>query len=469
MPLDRLVPELSVLLAAVAVVLAASLLPRRLQWLCASLAALGLAVAAAAAALQLSWPAQLTFDGAWAIDGVTVWAKLVILSATLLVLSMSPEWLHRDPRHGEYYGVLLFAAAGALMMAGAADTMELVIGVLLSSTTGYTLAAYHRGDDLSVEAGMKYFLVGALANALLLIGVVWLFGLAGSTDYAAIADAVRSRQPGAPWLIAATFVVAGLCFKLGAVPAHTWMPDVAQGAPAPAAAFLTVVPKAGAAVALVRLGQIVGGELAAWSGLIATLAVLSMTLGNLAALRQTDVRRLLGWSSVSQSGYLLVAVALVGHSTRALPAMIVFLAGYAAANLAAFAVVTWLRGRTDIQDYRGLARARPWGMLVLTLAFLSLIGIPPLVGFAGKLLLMLAAVDGGRTWLAVAVVLNSVISLFYYARVIGPMDFESPPSRVAVLGPWASAAMLVAGGLTLGLGLAVDALLRGLAGVTLLP
>ncbi|MCG6941650.1 MAG: NADH-quinone oxidoreductase subunit N [Thiohalocapsa sp.] len=469
MPLARLVPELAVLLAAIVVILSASLLPRRQQGFCALLAALGLVVAAAAAGLQLGWPAALGFSGTWAIDRVTVWAKLIILGGTLLVLLMSPEWLRRDPRHGEYYAVLLFATVGALMMAGAADTMELVIGVLLSSTTGYTLAAYHRGDDLSVEAGMKFFLVGALANALLLIGVVWLFGLAGSTEYAVIKEAVGSGQPDTAWLVAATFVVIGLCFKLGAVPAHTWMPDAAQGAPVPAAGYLTVVPKVGAAVALARLGQVLGGELAGWSGLIATLAVLSMTLGNLAALRQTDVRRLLGWSSVSQSGYLLVAVAMIGRSGQALPALIVFLAGYAAANLAAFAVVARLRGRADLQDYRGLARARPWSMLVLTIALLSLLGIPPLVGFAGKLLLMLAAVDGGLSWLAVAVVLNSVISLFYYARVIGPMYFEPPPPRVAVLGPWAQTAMLLAGALTVGLGFGVDGLLRGLAGAVLLP
>lgn len=469
MPLSQLLPELSVLLAAVLVILSASLLPRRLQWVCAVLAAIGLAAATVAAGLQLGGPAQLTFSGTWAMDRVSAWAKLIILIGTLLTLLMSPEWLHRDPRHGEYYAVLLFAALGALMMAGAADTMELVVAVLLSSTTGYTLSAYHRGDTLSVEAGMKLFLVGALANALLLIGVVWLFGLVGSTDYGAIAQRLGAGQSSTARLVAASFVVVGLCFKLGAVPAHTWMPDVAQGAPVPAAGYLTTIPKVGAAVALARLGQVLGIELAAWSWLIAALAVATMTLGNLAALRQTDVRRLLGWSSVSQSGYLLVAIAMIGRSDEAVPSMIVFLVGYTAANLAAFAVVARLRGRTDIQDYRGLALAQPWSMLVLTVAFLSLIGIPPLIGFAGKLLLMLAAVDGGLTWLAAAVVLNSVVSLVYYARVIGPMYFESPPPRVAVLGPWAHAAMVFAGASTLGLGLGVEGLIRALGDATLLP
>lgn len=296
MPIGDLIPKLVILLTAVAALLSASFLSRQRQWLCSWIAGLGLLGAGLAAAVQLTTPARLTFSGVWAIDSISVWTKLIIIGATLITVLLSPEWFRHERRHGEYYAVLLFAALGAILLTGAADTMQLVVGVLLSSVAGYTLAAYHRDWDLSVEAGMKFFLIGALTNSLLLIGVVWLFGLAGSTDYRVIAESLGASAEPAAWLAAMTLVVVGLTFKLGAVPAHTWMPDVAEGAPAPAAAYLTVVPKVGAAIALARLGELFGAELPAWPPLIVALAVATMTLGNLAALRQADLRCPRSWS-----------------------------------------------------------------------------------------------------------------------------------------------------------------------------
>ena len=469
MPVGDLLPELILLLTAVAVMLAASFLAQRRQVWCAWLAGLGLLGSGMALVAQLSTPARLTFNGIWAIDGASIWARLIMVVATFIVVLLIPEWLRTDRRHGEYYAVLLFATLGALFMAGAADTMQLMIGVLLASITGYTLAAYHRGHDLSVEAGMKFFLVGALTNSLLLIGIVWLFGLAGSTDYREIGAALSESGNTVGWLVAAAFIVVGLAFKLGAVPAHTWMPEVAEGAPLPSAAYLMVIPKIGAALALARLGQMFTHEVDSWRALIAALAVASMTLGNLAALRQTDLRRLLGWSSVSQSGYALVAVAMIGWSPQALPALLIFLAAYAAANIAAFAVVTELRGRTVIDQYRGLASIHPWIMAVLTLALLSLVGIPPLAGFAGKLVPMLAAVEADYAWLAVVVVVNTVVSLFYYLRVIAPAYFVSSDGPMPTLGRGAWIALSLSGLLTVVLGLGAGMLLQELESLELLP
>ncbi|MBN1239364.1 MAG: NADH-quinone oxidoreductase subunit N, partial [Gammaproteobacteria bacterium] len=373
-----------------------------------------------------------------------------------------------DRRHGEFYAVMLLGALGAMLMAGAMDTMQLVLGVLLSSVTGYTLAGFHRASPLSVEAGMKFFLIGALTNALLLIGVVLLFGLLGGTSYEAMA-AMLAERPGSTGLLAGLgLAVVGVAFKLAAVPAHAWMPDVAEGAPAPSAAFLTVVPKIGAALALARLLDLFPDEAIPWRPLVATLAVASMTLGNLAAFWQQDVRRLIGWSSVSQSGYALIAVTLIGLSAQAVPALLFFLAGYAAANLAAFGVVTELRGRTALDDYRGLASARPVAAAVLIVAFLSLVGIPPLAGFVGKLMLFVAAIDAGYAWLAVVAVANTVASLFYYARVIAPMYFDAPSRPVATLGRAALVAMLAAGALVVVLGAGADALLSRLGEAGLL-
>lgn len=469
MPLGDILPEIAVVVAAMITLVAASFMPQRWQWLGAPLAFMGLLAGIALCAAQLAEPPRLTFSGVWALDGVSIWARLLILGATAGAVMLTPEWLYRDRRHGEYYAMLLLSALGAMLLAGAADTLQLVMGVLLSSVTGYTLAAYHRDWALSVEAGMKYFLIGALTNTLLMIGVTLLFGLHGSTNYTALATSLVSAPPQGLTLLALVLVVVGVAFKIAAVPAHAWMPDVAEGAPPPAAAFLTVVPKIGAAIALARLLQLFPAEAVAWQPVLAMLAVTTMTLGNLGALWQNDVRRLLGWSAVSQSGYALMAVTVVGRTEMALPALLFFLAGYAAANIAAFAVVTQLRGRTDLDHYRGLAAARPWAAAVLVASFLSLVGIPPLAGFVGKLTLFLATIDAGYAWLAVVAVINTVISLFYYLRVLGPMYFDDTTAPVAVLGRWAGYGLSIAGTSVLLLGLDAEIVLAAFRKAILLP
>ena len=469
MPVGDVLPEIAMLVAALVALLSASFVPRQHQWLGAPLALVGLLAAGVLCTAQLTASPQLTFSGTWALDGGGTWARLLIIAGTALSVLLSPDWLRGDRRHGEYYPMLLLSALGAMLLASAADTLQLVMGVLLSSVTGYVLAAYHRDWALSVEAGMKYFLIGALANTLLMIGVALLFGLLGDTTYEGMAAALARTPPSATLLLALTMVVVGVAFKLGAVPAHAWMPDVAEGAPAPAAAFLTVVPKIGAALALARLLQLFPLETAGWHPLVATLAVATMTLGNLAALGQTDVRRMIGWSSVSQSGYALMAVAVMGLSTEALPALLFFLAGYAVANLAAFTVVTHLRGRTDIEHYRGLAAARPWTCAVLVLSFLSLVGIPPLAGFVGKLTLFLATIDAGYAWLAVVAVINTVVSLFYYLKVLAAIYFEDATKPALVLGRWTAAALGLTGVLIVALGIGSDSFLLALNGVSLLP
>lgn len=299
---------------------------------------------------------------------------------------------------------------------------------------------------------MKYFLVGALTNSLLCTGVVWLFGLTGSTGYPEIATRLAQGVDELALLVATGCIVIGLTFKLAAFPAHAWMPDVAQASPVPAAAFLTVVPKIGAAIALARFATL----LPAQSGvmlLIALLAAVTMTLGNLAALWQKDVRRLLGWSAVAQSGFALMAVAAIPASPDALVALLVFLATYAAANLAAFAAVVDLRGRTALGDYAGLLHKAPAPALALILALLSFVGIPPLVGFFGKFMLYRTTLEGGLGWLALVGALNSAVSLFYYLRVAGTLVFGKPENTVHRLDgkTWMLASLigvlLVAGGL----------------------
>jgi NADH-quinone oxidoreductase subunit N len=468
MPVGDVLPELLLVLGAAVSLIAALFLPARGQWLGAPLSLATLAAAALAAAASLGGPPQLTFFGTWALDGVALGAKLLIMFATATVVLLSPEWFRTDPRHGEYYALLLLSALGAVMMAGAGDVMQLVIGVLLTSVTGYTLASFHRRSPLSVEAGMKFFLIGGIANPLLTMGVVILFGLTGSTVYETIVGRLPAADPVALAAVV-TLVAIGLAYELGAVPTHAWMPDIAQGAPAPSAAFLTVVPKIGALVAFARLLSLIPTGQIGWRPVAALLAAATMTLGNLAALWQEDVRRLLGWSSVSQSGYALMAVVAVGRSDLALPALLFFLTAYTLGNLAAFAVVVELRGRTALHDYRGLAARRPWVATVLVLALLSLVGIPPLAGFAGKLLLFAATIEAGYAWLAALAVVNTVVSLFYYLRVLGPVSFDEPASAVPVLGRWAALPGFITAAGLVAAGLLAGPLLGWFAQATLLP
>jgi len=438
-----LLPALILAGGAILIIFYALFVRRTLQVWAAALATATLAAAGYAVGVFLGEPPGVTFFGTFAVDGVNLWATAIILVVTVLTVALSVEWFDTDARQGEYYAVVLFSALGAVLLAGALDLMELVIAMMLASVTAYTMAGYHRRSRSSSEAAIKYFLLGGLANGVMVYGVALLFGLAGSTTFSELETGLAGADPLA-LVVGFGFVAMGVAFKLGALPAHQWMPDVAQGAPAPAAAFLLVAGKVGALVVLARLVMVLPEDLLGWRPVVALLAAATMTLGNLAALWQDDVRRLLGWSSVSQTGYGLLAVVAVGRSDLAIPSLLFFLAAYALGNMAAFGVVVELRGLTDRGAYRGLAGPHPWLIGGLAVSFLSFVGIPPLGGFAAKLLLMGAVIDAGYTWLAVLTIINSAISLFYYARVLGPAYFGAAARPRPVLGRWAGAAVLVA-------------------------
>ena len=444
MPLGDILPEIAVLLTAVIIVLLASFLPRHLQWTNAPVALIGLAIAALLLFSQANGEGRATFSGTYALDMASIEGRLLILFATAVTVLLSPRWFESDARHGEYYAMLLFSTLGAMVLAGALDLLLVLIGVLLSSATGYVLAAYHRDWALSVEAGMKYFLVGALANTALVLGATFMMGMLGGSGFSEMAAALAAGEASPLLLVGLGLVTVGMAYKLGAVPAHAWLPDVAEGAPAPSAAFLTVVPKIGAAIALARLVSLFPETDFAIRALVAALAVITMTLGNLAALWQEDMRRMLGWSSVSQAGYLLMAVTVTSLTDHAIPALVTFLFGYATANLTAFAAITHLRGRTDRSDYAGLLKTAPLSAIAIIVAFLSLVGIPPLGGFVGKLELFLATIDGGYVWLAIAALVNTVVSLAYYLRFVTPMVLRAPSESVLQLGSWSCVATTIA-------------------------
>lgn len=466
-PVGSVLPEIILLAGSIVILLVVLFASERQQRVAAPLTLVVLTAAAAASLSMLGGEQTTTFTGTYATDDVAVWSKLIVLTSTALVVGLSVTWFRPDPRRGEYFTILLMAALGAAVMAGATDMMELLLGVLLSSVTGYFLAAYHRRSAHSVEAGVKYYLLGALTNAAFLYGVVLLFGVAGTTTFDGARQSLADAD-GAVLVTASALVVVGLAFKVGAVPAHAWMPDVAQGAPAPAAAFLTAVPKIGAFIGLARVAVMLP-ESAGWRPSIALVAAATMTLGNLACLWQDDLRRLLGWSAVSQTGYALLAVVALGRSDLAVPALVYFLLAYAVANIAAFGVVVALRGRTALADYEGLAGGHPWIAAGLVVSFLSFVGIPPLAGFVGKLALFAAVVEAGYTWLAVLAAVNTVVSVFYYVRVIAVAYYapSGAPAPVLARGPLIGVGIAVAA--VVAAGILAEPILNSLLAARLLP
>jgi NADH-quinone oxidoreductase subunit N len=464
--LGDIVPELILLGGGIIILLFALFAPRSAQ-VGAALIALATALGAGVATIAMFDSDQgFTFFDTYSVDDVALWAKLIVLVATVAVIALSVPWFARDPRHGEYYTLLLFSSLGAVLLAGATDLMEIVMAIVLSSATGYVLVAYHRRSKFSSEAAMKYFLLAALTSSGMLIGVALLFGLAGTTTLTGLHEGLPDEA--AALVVGAALIITALAFKMGSVPAHAWMPDVAQGAPVPVAAFVTTVPKIGGLVALARLASILPDSVG-WRPLVALIAGATMTLGNLAALWQDDVRRLVGWSSVSQTGYGLMAVVALGRSDLAVPSLMFFLLAYTLANVAAFGVVEELRGRTDRAAYAGLARAHPFLAMALVISFLSLIGIPPLVGFGAKLALFTASIEASYEWLAVVAAINTVVSIFYYVRVLAPAYFDELPAPVPVLGPWAASATYTMALGVVAAGVVAEPVLDALRSAQLLP
>ncbi len=413
--LTALAPEIIMALAAVVILLLGSWLPRRRQYLsrwmalAAVIAALFLSVARAAQ------PAEVTAAATFTIDSSLSVARIAVLAGTVVVLVLAGGRFSGHKRESEFYVLLLLGSLGTLVLAGASDLLVLGAGYLLASIPLYALVGFAKGSA-GTEAMLKYYLMGALFGVLLLVGITVLFGAGGSTSYPGLARAL----PGAPAGAAAVgllAVAAGLLFKAGAVPAHFWVPDAIDGTTGPAAAFISTIPKIGALIALFRLSSLPGVPVA-WPLMLALLAALTMTLGNLAAFFQSTVLRLLAYSTISQVGYLLMVTAAVGHSDLALPSLLFYLLGYTFTNLGAFAVVCVLPALRTLDDYRGLFRTHRWLALSLIVCLLGLVGTPPTAVFVGKLTAFTAALDAGLGWLVVLALINSVASVFYYLRWI---------------------------------------------------
>ncbi len=431
--IDLVGPQLAVLAAAGVILLVDALMPQQRRMI-PVLALIGLAVSAV---WTTSWVTrgefQEAFGGTLSFDKYAVFFYYLFVGVTATVVLASVDWVHRAARgQGEYYALILTTCAGLMFLAASRDLITIFLALELSSIPQYILAGWGK-DTKSSEAGMKYLLLGAIASALLLYGMALLYGFSGSTQLTEIGRAVEADGAGSRSLLilAMTLLIAGFGFKMAVVPFQMWVPDVYQGAPTPVAAFLSVGSKAAAFAVVTRIFfEALGAGFLSddWSIVFAVLAAVTMTLGNLMAIVQTDIKRMLGYSSVAQAGMFLVGLAAISvggeEFTLGASAVLLFLAAYAFTNLGAFVAVIAISqkiGSDQIKDYAGMWKRSPYLAAALAFCLVSLTGIPPTVGFWGKMYIFNAAVRADLLWLVVIGVLNTIVSGFYYLSVARQM------------------------------------------------
>ena len=417
---------------------------------------LTMAVAALALWARVALPLPgSAFAGMVRIDRVSAFVDVYILAAVLLTAWMAGPFLRRTKtERGEFYSLLLLAASGAMIMAASTDLLALFLGLELLSIPLYVLNAFFRTTDIGLEAGLKYFVVGAFAAGFVAFGIALLYGAAGSTNLEQIGNTLLHGTGATPLLLVGlSMFVAGMAFKLALVPFHGWAPDVYQGSPTPVTAFLSVVPKGAALVVLLRLAadldlfHLTGH----WVWAAGIIAVASQTLGNIVAIVQRDIKRMLAYSGIAHMGYAMVGVIVAGSDGSA--AVLFYLAAYTFMNMGAFAVISLLSENENeqhlISDLAGQGFRRPLPALALTVCMFSLAGVPPFVGFTAKFLVFRSAINQGLLALAILGVINSLISAFYYLRVVYMLYMRPLPKREpafpasAVLTAAAAAAALV--------------------------
>jgi NADH-quinone oxidoreductase subunit N len=404
---------------------------------------------------------QTIFYGMLAVDNFSMFFNVLFAVIAILVMLASTDYLPKFAKHkGEYFALVLIAALGMMLMAASTELISIYVAIELTSITLYILVGFQK-DAKSTEASLKYLLLGAVASAVLLFGMAMVFGFTGNTNLSEIMKVLTGLSPqavvGSPGLILGiVMMVAGFGFKIAAVPFHMWVPDVYEGAPTPVTAFLSVGSKAAGFAVLLRVFFSAFGLpeqfSTEWGLLFAALAIIGMTAGNIAAIPQANIKRMLGYSSIAQAGYLLVGLATLGVAPFADAAgrsiIIFFLTSYALTNLGAFIAIIAISKKVDsdlIQDYSGMGKRSPGLALALTLCLISLIGMPPAAGFMAKFYLFSAAVQNDLLWLVIIAVINSVISAYYYLRVVKVMWLGEPASDEKVP---SSAALKVALGIS---------------------
>jgi NADH-quinone oxidoreductase subunit N len=451
-------PEIALTVAAGLLLVIEAFLPRIRRYV-SELTLLAVAIAAWLR-IDLDLPGEV-WSGMLRIDSVAAFVDLYILVAVFLSVWIAGPFLRRtDTDHGEFYSLLLLAAVGAMVMASSVDAIPLFLGLELLSIPLYVLNAFLRKIPVSVEAGLKYFIVGAFASAFVVYGLALLYGGTATTNLVTMGQrVVEAGGPTPIVIVGLAMVIGGFAFKLALFPFHGWAPDVYQGGPTPVTAFLSVVPKGAALIATLRIvdGMDLLHLARHWVLAASIVAVASMLLGNVVAIVQRDIKRMLAYSGIAHMGYAMVAIIVAGEEGGT--AVLVYLAAYTLMNIGAFAAVALLSERESephlISDLAGQGWQRPVVGLALTVCLFSLAGIPPFFGFTGKFVVFRAAVNEGLVLLAVLGVINSLISAFYYLRVVYVMYMQPLPRRApsfpSALSISAAAALAALGVVVLGL------------------
>jgi len=465
----RILPEVILTLTGVAVMLIdASLQPgvprRNLGWV----AAIGTTIALWASLYQLSLPQGTGFFGTVETSAFTIFFHVLICGIVLVTLLLSLDTLPEDSHHqGEFYALIVFGSVGMCLLTSAVELLVVFIALEISSIATYILAGYRKQTARGPEAAIKYFLLGSFATAFLLYGIALIFGATGTTQIYEIAQQAPLALNQTLLLTGMALMFVGILFKVSAAPFHLWTPDVYEGAPSPVVALMSTAPKAAAFAVLLRVVyEMLPTLRSVWSPLLWIVAVLSMTVGNLAALRQQNVKRMLAYSSIAHAGYLLAAFA--GAENTGIAAAAFYAAAYAAMNVGIFAVITVISGYDEalpmIDDYRGLLYRSPMLGGVLIFFLVSLVGIPFTGGFFGKFYSFSSAVGGGAVWLAIIGLLNSGLAAAYYLRLA--LATAQRPSEGAALAPKPQVGIAVMAALamavvaTLILGIAPNEVLR---------
>jgi NADH-quinone oxidoreductase subunit N len=458
--LTVIAPLVVVVLVAAAIIVADILKPGNAT-IAVGVSLLGLVIVASLIVMVGATPGT-AFGGTYRVDDLTTFLDLVFVAIVALTILFGPDYLApRGLPVPEFAAILCFALAGAMLIAASADLLVLFIGLELMVIPGYLLAGYHKRDALSTEGAIKYFLLGSFSSAIFLFGLAFVWGLTGSTRIGDVATALGQIVEGqaalSPGLaMGLAFLTTGVAFKIAAVPFHYWTPDAYQGSPTPITGYLSVGPKVGAFAVILRVfAEALGPLRDEWAIVFFVLAALTMTLGNLVALTQDNVKRMLAYSSIAHTGYMMVGLtAYAAGQIEGLEGLLFYAAAYTFMNLGAFAVIGALQKRPGVtsrlETFAGLGRREPILGILMVLFLLSLTGIPPTAGFFGKAYVILAAVQGGGwlTLLAVIAVLNAAAAAFYYLRVVVFMYMREPQGEQAP----------VAHGALMRLGLAITAI-----------
>jgi NADH-quinone oxidoreductase subunit N len=394
-------------------------------------------VTAGVVGLMLMNSSGTVFSGMYIADGFANFFKLIFLISLVLCALISIRYIKIEQvNFGEYYSLMLFATLGMMFMASAGDLIVLYLGLELMALSVYVLAGFFRHDTRSNEASLKYFLLGAFASAFLLYGTAMIYGLTGTTNLRAIAQYLGTQGSGnsALMLSVIMFVVA-FGFKIAAAPFHMWAPDVYEGAPTSVTAFMSVGPKAAGFAVFGRVFLTAFANLQMdWAAIVIPIAILTMAVGNILAIAQTNIKRMLAYSSIAHAGYALIGLIVGGENGIA--SMMSYLFIYAFMNIGAFAIVIMLRSEgfkgEAISDYEGLAKSHPLASALMLVFMFSLTGIPPTAGFVGKFYLFMAAVNAGYTWLALVAVVFSSISAYFYLRIVMNMYMKEPKTEVVL-------------------------------------